>query len=135
MNVSAFLKVGETYIEEYIVKREDTADFIGNKGVTMLSTPAMIKFMEDTAAHIVFEKMPENYRPVGTKIDVEHINPTPIDMKVKVKATLTAIEGKKLCFDVEAFNKKCKIGFGQYEQHVINLEDFLSKHSKKDTAV
>ena len=130
MNLDTILNVGETYIREYLVKSEDTADSIGNKGVTMLSTPAMIRFMEATAGHIVFSRLPENYRPVGTKIDIEHINPTPIGMKVTVKATLTAIEGKKLHYDVEAFNEKCKIGFGIIEQHVINLEGFLNKNSE-----
>ena len=128
MNFNTLLKVGETLVNEYIVKPENTADFIGNKGVTMLSTPSMIGFMEDTATHVVIDNMPENYRPVGTKINVEHINPTPVNMKVTVKATLIAIEGRKLRYNVEAFNEKCKIGFGIYEQHVINLGDFLSKN-------
>ncbi len=128
MNFDNLLKVGEIFVNEYIVKPENTADFIGNKGVTVLSTPSMIGFMEDTAAHIVINNMPENYRPVGTKIDVEHISSTPVNMKVTIKATLTAIEGKKLRYNVEAFNEKCKIGFGTYEQHVINLGNFLNKH-------
>lgn len=109
MDINALLKVGETNVKEYLVKQEDTAEYIGNKGVTMLSTPAMIRFMEDASAQIVFNNMPKNCRPVGTKINVEHINPTPVNTKVTVKATLTAIKGKKLCFAVEAFNKKCKI--------------------------
>lgn len=127
MNFSTVFKVGETLVIEYIVKPENTADFIGNKGVTMLSTPCMIGFMEATATHIVIDNMPENYRPVRVKIDVEHINPTPVNMKVTIKATLIAIEGKRLRYNVEAFNEKCKIGFGIYEQHIINLGDFLYK--------
>ncbi|WP_404814497.1 thioesterase, FlK family [Clostridium estertheticum] len=55
--------------------RKNSADFIENKGVTALSTPSMIRFIEDTANHIVMDNMPENYRSVGTKINVEHINP------------------------------------------------------------
>lgn len=128
MNLNILLKVGETFVNEYIVKPENTADSIGNKGVIVLSTPSMIGFMEDTATHVVIDNIPENYRPVGTKIDIEHINSTPVNMKVTVKATLTAIEGKKLHYNVEAFNEKCKIGFGTYEQHVISLGKFLNKH-------
>jgi len=128
MNFDALLKVGESLVKEYIVRPENTADFIGNKGVTTLSTPSMIGFMEDTATHVVIDYMPENYRPVGTKINVEHINPTPVNMKVTIKATLIAIEGSKLRYNVEAFNEKYKIGFGIYEQHMINLGNFLSKN-------
>ena len=128
MNFDTLLKVGETFVNEYIVKPENTADFIGNKGVTVLSTPSMIGFMEETATHVVIDNMPENYKTVGTKIDVEHINSTPVNMKVTIKATLIAIEGRKLRYNVEAFNEKCKIGFGTYEQHIINLGNFLNNH-------
>lgn len=129
MNLNERLKIGETFTKNFKVTQEDTADFIGNKGIVMLSTPVMIKFMEVTATQIVKGKIPENYRPVGTRIDVQHLKPTPIDMTVTVKAVLTAVEGRKLSYSVEAFNENCKIGFGLYEQHIINLEDFLNKSS------
>jgi len=128
MNFNTIFKIGESIVKEYIVKIEDTADFIGNKGVITLSTPSMIRFMEDAATSLVIDNMPKNYKTVGTKINIEHINPTPVNMKVTVNVTLIAIEGKKLRYNVEAFNEKCKIGFGIYEQHVINLGDFLNKH-------
>lgn len=127
MDISTIVEVGEIISEEYTVKIEDTADFIGNKEVDMLSTPAMIKYMEQTAAGIVFDRLPENHRPVGTKIDIKHINPTPVNKKISVKATIAEIKGSKISFDVEAYNKKDKIGFGTYELHVINLGEFLSK--------
>ena len=95
MNFSNILEIGKTLVKEYIVKPENTADFIGNKGVVMLSTPSMIAFMEATATYLVIDNIPENYKTVGTKINVDHINPTPINMKVTVKATLIAIEGRK----------------------------------------
>ena len=127
MNLNEVLKVGESLVNEYIVKPEDTADFIGNTGVIMLSTPVMIKFIEATSTNLVIDNIPKNYRPVGTKIDVNHINATPVGMKVIVKTTLIAIENRKLRYYVEAFNETCKIGFGIYEQHVINLENYLNK--------
>lgn len=128
MDINTIANIGDTNSKEYIVKLEDTAHNIGNRGVTMLSTPAMIKYMESAAANIVFSKLPNNYRPVGTKINIEHINPTPVGMKVTVNAKLIAIEGKMLRYEVEAFNEKCKIGFGTCEQHVINLDKFLNKN-------
>ncbi|MDF2881476.1 MAG: hypothetical protein K0R54_2033 [Clostridiaceae bacterium] len=128
MDLNSILEVGKTHTDEYTVKQEDTAAFIGNKDVNMLSTPSMIKFMELTAAHMVFGNLPENYRPVGTKVDIVHMNPTPVDMKVTVRATLTEIEGEKLCFSVEAFNKNGRVGCGLYEQRVIDLDDFLYKY-------
>ena len=127
MDFNTLFKVGDININEYIVKPENTADFLGNDGVSVLSTPSMIGFMENTAAQIVTTKLPENYRPVGTKINIEHISSAPVNTKVTIKATLITLEGRKLRFNVEAFNEKCKIGFGEYEQHIINLNEFLNK--------
>lgn len=127
MDFSAILNVGDTMIMEYLVKTENTAHVIGNTGVHVLSTPSMIGFMENTAAHVVLNKLPENYKVVGTKVSVEHINSTPVNAKVTVKATLLNVEGKKLRYNVEAFNESNKIGFGTYEQHIINFEKFRQK--------
>lgn len=127
MDCSSILKVGETVSKEFIVKETDTADYLGNKGVKVLSTPAMIFYMEFAASSIVFERIPENYRPVGTRIDVKHINPTPLDGKITVNAVVKAIDGRKVTYDVEAFYDEVKIGYGEYDLHVINLEKFKNK--------
>lgn len=128
MDFSSILEIGKTHINEYIVKEEDTADSIGNTGVVMLSTPSMIKFMENTSSHLVIDNLPKNYRAVGIQINVKHINATPVNAKVTVKSTLISIDGKKLRYSVEAFNEKCKIGFGTYEQYIVDLERFLNKN-------
>lgn len=111
MNFDNLLKIGDTNINEYIVKTETTAYFFGNEGVTVLSTPSMIGFMEATVAQIVTRQVPENYRPVGTKFKIEHVKSTSVNEKVTIKATLIGIEGKKLRFDVEAFNERHKITY------------------------
>lgn len=126
---STVLETGKTHIKEFTVKSEDTADYLGNNGITMLSTPAMIKYMEQAASYPVFKLLPDNFRPLGTKIDIEHINPTPVNSKIIVKSTLIAIEGNKLRYYVEAFNQNNKIGFGIYEQHIMDLEDFMGRHA------
>lgn len=129
MNFSDILIIGDFNINEYLVKLEHSAHFIGNEGVTVLSTPSMIGFMEDTAAKLLKGKLPENYRPVGTKVEIEHINSTDVNSKVTVKATLVGVEGRKLRFDVEAYNESSKIGFGKYGQRIIDLDKFLNKKS------
>lgn len=127
MNLDSILKVGEVIEKEFVAKRDDSADYIGNDGVTVLSTPAMIKYIEQTAAGFVLDRVPENYRPVGTRIDINHINPTPINAKFIVKAIITEIKGSKVSYDVKVYNEKFTIGTGTYELHVINLNRFLDK--------
>lgn len=128
MNINDIVKVGESCIKEYIVMPDDTADFLGNKGVEVLSTPSMIKYIEQTASQIIFDRVPGNYSPVGTKIDVKHINSTPVNAKITVKTKIIEIKNKRVSYNAEVFNEKDKIGFGTYDLHVIDLEKFLNKN-------
>lgn len=127
MDIRTILKVGETVSKEYIVREMDTADYLGNKGVAVLSTPAMIAYMELAASSIIFERVPENYRPVGTKIDIKHINPAPLGGKITVNGVVTDINGRKATFNVEVLNGKNKIGYGEYGVHVVDLNKFKNK--------
>ncbi len=127
MDINTILKVGETVSKEYVVREKDTADYLGNTGVAVLSTPAMIAYMEIAAASIIFERLPENYRPVGTKIDIQHINPAPLGGKITVNAIVTDIDGRKATFNVEVLNGKSKIGYGEYGVHVVDLNKFKNK--------
>lgn len=127
MELSNILEVGLTHTDNYIVENNDTADFIGNKDIIMLSTPSMIKFIEKACSNLVIGKLPKNCRVVGTKINVQHINPTSVNSEIKIKVKIAAINGTKILYNIEVFNETCKIGFGTYEQCVVNLERFLDK--------
>ena len=50
-----------------------------------------------------------------------------MDDTVKATATLTAVEGRKLVFSVQAEDSKGLIGKGSHERFIINNEKFMSK--------
>ncbi len=126
MNLENNIKVGMSNTREFIVNYEDTAEYIGNPGVVMLSTPAMIKYMELTSGDIVFPHLPEGYSPVGTMVCIKHLAKTPINSKISVKGTLIEIDRRRLTFEVEAYYGDILIGSGTYEQFVVELEKFMN---------
>lgn len=127
MDCSAILKLGETVSKEYIVEETDSANHLGNEGITVLSTPAMIKYMELTAAGIVFERVSKKYTPVGTRINIKHINPAPVGEKITVEAVVNRIDGPKVTFDVKVLNKESSVGYGECTFHVVGLDKFRSR--------
>lgn len=127
MNLENILKVGMKNNREFIVSYEDTAEYIGNPGVKMLSTPAMMAYMELTSGDIVFPNIPKNYNPVGTMVCIKHLASTPINEKVVVYSTLIEIDRRRLTFQVEAYYGEILIGSGSYEQFVVELERFMKK--------
>lgn len=123
--LSAKLKLGMKTSRKFKVVYEDTADYIGNPGVVMFSTPAMIKYMELTSGDMVFPHLPEGHNPVGTRVCISHLAPTPIGAEVTVKSTLVDMDRSRLTFQVEAWYGESLIGAGSYEQFIVELDRFM----------
>ena len=70
---------------------------------------------------------------VGTHLDVAHTSATPIGMKVWADAVVTAVDGKKITFEVSAFDEAGEIGRGTHERFIIRPEKFLAKAQGKLT--
>jgi predicted thioesterase len=68
---------------------------------------------------------------VGVEVDVQHLSATPVGMRVRAQAELTAIEGRKLTFRVEAFDEVEKIGEGEHGRVIIDLERFKERVEAK----
>lgn len=126
-NMKKNLEIGLTLTESYIIGREHAARSVGSGEVEVLSTPAMVAFMEKTASRCVKSKLPENSITVGTRIDIRHLSPTPIGEKIKVKAELVKIDNRKLVFRVKAEWHNEVIGRGQHERFIVNKERFLER--------
>ena len=125
------LKVGLTGKSEVLVDNSNTAKTMGSGDLEVFATPAMIALMEKAATLAVAECLPEGSSTVGTMINVKHMAATPVGMNVAARATLNQVDSKRLVFSVEAFDGKDKIGEGQNERYIINVEKFLAKTNGK----
>lgn len=125
------LKVGLEGIAEKIVTENDTAAKFGSGDVHVFATPMMIGLMENAALNAVDKELGEGYATVGIHVDIKHLGATPVGMKVKGIAKLTKIDGKKLYFDVEAYDEEKLIGKGTHTRYIINVKEFFEKINKK----
>lgn len=125
------IEEGLEYEKEYEIQEQHTAKFLGSGDVEVLSTPSMILFMENTARLSVEQKLPEGLTTVGTHVDVRHLRPAPLGVRVKIKVKLLRQEGRKLLFEVKAFWRDELIGEGIHERFIVDREKFLEKVKKK----
>jgi predicted thioesterase len=127
------LKEGMIGEIEKVVTEEDTAAEFGSGQVLVFATPMMIGIMENAALKAVDSYLPDDYATVGIHLDVKHMAATPVGMKVRAKAELIEIKGKKLKFKVEAYDEMEKIGEGYHSRYIVNVPDFIeaSKTKKK----
>ena len=116
---------------ETVVSPANTADAVGSGLVPVFATPSMIALMEGAAVNAVLPCLAEDEGTVGTLLNVAHSSATPIGMKVWAEATLTAVDGKKLTYEVAAFDEAGEIGRGTHERFVIKPERFLAKAQGK----
>ena len=109
------------------VTKENGASSMGSGTLDVFATPSMIALMENAACKAIEKFLKEGESTVGTGIDVKHTKATPLGDEVTATATLTAVEGRKLTFEVTASDSVGEIGKGLHERFIINIEKFLSK--------
>ena len=113
------------------VEREDTAQEVGSGSLLVYATPCMVALMEGAACEAIAEALGENQTTVGTALNIEHISATPVGLDVRAEATVTAVDGKVITFDVKAFDEAGEIGRGTHKRVVINSQKFLEKTYSK----
>lgn len=118
---------GATHTENKVVGIVDTALVYGSGMVEVFATPAMIALMENTALKVVLPYLQVGYNTVGTNICVNHIRATPVGMNVRCEATLKEKDGRKLLFDVVAFDEKGEIGNGTHTRFIIDNKKFMDR--------
>ncbi len=125
------LKPGLSAKLKRTVKYEDTANWFDKGLPKVFSTPFMIALMEVASFKAVEEHLPKGYSAVGTIVDIEHLESTPVGAKVWAEATLVEADRRRLVFNVEAYDESGLIGSGKHERFIIEEEKFMSKANGK----
>lgn len=125
------LKVGLKNFVESKVSEEDTALAVGSGSLKVFATPKMLALMEKAAADLAEKNLPEEFTSVGIFLEVKHVAPTPIGLKVRAEAELIAVEERKLVFKVSASDEREEIGRGTHERFVVKREKFQAKADSK----
>ena len=122
------MKIGSEYTCKTQVAPANCASAVGSGGLDVFSTPSMIALMEKAAFTLVQESLAEGESTVGTQMNVDHVKASKIGDTITAKAVLTAIDGRKLTFDVSATDSAGNtIGHGIHTRFIIQIEKFLSR--------
>ena len=100
---------------------------LGQGEAEVFATPQMINLMEHAAREALCPFLEDGEESVGVDVNVRHLAPTPIGASVRAVATVTAIDGRTVNFDVEAHDGDGLIGQGTHRRAVIMLDKFASK--------
>ncbi len=105
----------------------NTAAAMGSGDMPVLATPAMVALMENAAMLAVAPGLPEGAATVGAEMNVSHIKPSGLGAEIVASAVVTAVEGRKITFNVGARDAEGMIGEGTHVRFIVDRERFLAK--------
>ncbi len=103
-----------------------TADAIGNPGVAVVSTPAMIGFLEHTCHLCIAAYFDDGEVSVGTHVNVAHHRAASAHEALFLCATVLERQGRAVTFTVEAQQKGKTVMSGTHARRVVMRERFLA---------
>ena len=109
------------------VSEQNTAAAMGSGDLPVFATPAMVALMENAAMTAVAAALDEGATTVGAEMNVTHIKPSGIGAEITATAVLTAVEGRKLTFNVGARDAEGMIGEGVHIRYVVDRTRFMAK--------
>lgn len=114
-----------------LVEKEDTAQQVGSGSLLVYATPCMAALMEGAACEAIAEAVPEDQTTVGIELNLQHTAATPVGLEVWAEAEVTAVEGKVISFQIQAFDEAGQIGAATHKRALVNSQRFLDKTYSK----
>lgn len=111
----------------YEVSENATAQHVGSGDLPVLSTPALLAMMENCAKELLSQQLTEQETSVGSSAELKHLGPSPVGATINVQAVLTQQNGKKVTFEIEAYDNEKMIGQALHTRVIVDNEQFMRK--------
>ncbi|MBC8444988.1 MAG: thioesterase family protein [Chloroflexi bacterium] len=104
---------------------------LGSGSIEVYATPAMIALIESAAVAAIDPLLPPGQASVGIALNVEHLAATPLGQQVRAQAEVTAVEGRRITFAVQAWDEHELIGRGTHTRYVVDIDRFVQRVGSK----
>ncbi len=110
-----------------VVGEADTAIAMRSGEVPVLSTPRVLALCEEATVAALQGRLGASETSVGMRVQLDHVQPTPIGGRVEAEAKLERVEGRRLTFTVHAHDERGLVAAGRVTRVIVELERFLDK--------
>lgn len=107
------------------VERANLASVMKSGSLDVLATPQMIAWMEEAACLCL--DLEDGQTSVGISMNTSHDAPSALGATISITAKMTEVQGRKVLYDVEAYDGKTCIGTGKHARFIVDAKKFLSK--------
>ena len=124
---------GISTVRELTVDRDRTIDFMG-EAARVYATPMLVRDIEMTCRELLLEHLDAGEDSVGTRVELDHLAATLLDMRVKIDVRVAEVKGRAVAFDVTAHDgvdQICRCKHGRFVVDVKQTEARLAAKAQK----
>ena len=121
------LQVGTANREEIMPRSHHTASAVGNAGIDVVATTALILFLEDVSHSAVAHGLEDGEATVGVRVEVDHLAPARVGTLISVRCELSEIRGRRLIFSCELHQSGDLIMKGYHHRAVVDRHRFMTE--------
>ncbi len=119
--------VGLRGLANMVVGAADTAVAMGSGSVLVLATPRLVALCEQATCAALEGHLHAGTTTVGMRVQLDHLQPTPVGGAVEAEALLEKIEGRRLTFMVSASDTKGLVAAGRVTRVLVEVDRFMDK--------
>lgn len=112
------------------IDRDRTIDFMGEEG-RVYGTPYLVRDIEITCRDLLLDHCDAGEDSVGIDVSIKHLAPTLLGMTAEIKATVTAVDGRKVAFEVSANDGIDQICTGTHGRFVVDVKKTVERLKAK----
>jgi fluoroacetyl-CoA thioesterase len=109
----------------YTVAGADTAAAIGSGEVPVLATPRVLALAERATVAAVAGALEAGATTVGTRVELDHLAPSPVGAELSVRAVLERVDGRRLQFAVRLNDGDRVVARGLVTRVVVDAAAFV----------
>jgi predicted thioesterase len=109
----------------YVVTGADTAAAVGSGTVPVLATPRVLALAERATMAAVARALEAGATTVGSRVELDHLAPSPVGAELSVRAVLERVEGRRLRFAVRLADGDRTVARGLVTRVVVDTAAFV----------
>jgi fluoroacetyl-CoA thioesterase len=127
------LKTGISATRRFVVDRERTIDFMGEKA-RVYATPMLVRDIEHTCRDLLLEHLDPGEDSVGTRVEIDHLAATLLGMQVEITVKVVDVQGRAVTLEVtgrDGVDDICRGKHGRFVVDVAKTEQRLAAKAQK----
>ena len=128
------LRPGVSRVSRIQIDRDRTIGFMGEEG-RVYGTPYLVRDIEQTCRQLLLDHGDAGEDSVGTDVSIKHLAPTLLGMNAEITVTVSAVEGRKVVFEISAKDDVDQICSGTHGRFVVDVGKTVERLKAKAAKV